>query len=236
MHEGHRGRMIEKLKNYADSLTEHELLEVLLYFSIPRVNTNPIAHRLLSTFGSIDRVFDASAEDLSKVEGVGPVSASFLKCIGSLFGRYKNLKEDVFPRFYGDGFPAFLREYYRGYSYEVLNVWLLASGGKILSQKSFTSREENGIYVDPAEITKCIGDSRCTAIVLSHNHPDGTTQPSAQDDAFTKQCEMLFSLNNIVLLDHYIVGGEAVYSYYGAGKMAEIAHTFHVKKLLKGEK
>ena len=81
MHEGHRKRMYEKLKN-DDGLYEHELLEILLFNAFQRKNTNPIAHALLDSFGSISGVLNASVEELCAVEGVGESVALYLKCIG----------------------------------------------------------------------------------------------------------------------------------------------------------
>ena len=69
MHEGHRQRMYDKLKN-DDGLHDHELLEILLYNGLPRINTNLIAHELLNTFGSISGVLDADVDKLTAVKGV----------------------------------------------------------------------------------------------------------------------------------------------------------------------
>ena len=70
MHEGHRKRMYEKLKN-GDGLYDHEILEILLFNAIPRKNTNPVAHELIKTFGSLSGVFAAEPERLMTVDGVG---------------------------------------------------------------------------------------------------------------------------------------------------------------------
>ena len=81
MHEGHRQRMYDKLKN-DDGLFDHELLEILLFNALPRKNTNPIAHELLDTFGSLAGVLAADTEKLKAVNGVGENVALYLKCIG----------------------------------------------------------------------------------------------------------------------------------------------------------
>ena len=72
LHEGHRKRMKERfIKSGLDDFAPHNILELLLFYSIPRGDTNPVAHRLIDTFGSLSGVFDATPEELAKVDGVG---------------------------------------------------------------------------------------------------------------------------------------------------------------------
>ncbi len=82
MHEGHRARMRDKyLKSGISSLSEHEIAELLLFYSMPRVNTNEAAHRLIDTFGSLSNALDADAKDLINVKGIGEQTAVFLKLV-----------------------------------------------------------------------------------------------------------------------------------------------------------
>ena len=79
LHQGHRERMRERIAQQGfESLADHEALEVLLYLTNPRKNTNVMAHALLKRFGSFSRVLDAEEEELCKVEGVGPATARML--------------------------------------------------------------------------------------------------------------------------------------------------------------
>ncbi|MBO7150664.1 MAG: hypothetical protein J6V82_02825 [Clostridia bacterium] len=81
---GHRGRMRQKLAGSgADGFLPHELLEMLLFHVMPRCDTNPIAHRLLDTFGSLEALFDAPVEAIAGVKGVGEKTAAFLKLCDS---------------------------------------------------------------------------------------------------------------------------------------------------------
>ena len=77
MHEGHRKRMLQRLE-HGEGLQDHELLEVLLFNAIPRKNTNPLAHELLTAFSSLGELFGASYEELLDVDGVGPETAAYL--------------------------------------------------------------------------------------------------------------------------------------------------------------
>ena len=79
VHKDHRKRLRERYEREgADSFEPHELLELFLFDAIPRVNTNPIAHRLLNRFGSLDGVLRASAEELMEVKGIGEKAASYI--------------------------------------------------------------------------------------------------------------------------------------------------------------
>ena len=98
VHAGHRQRMLEKLNR--GELCEHELLEVLLFFAIPRQNTNEIAHRLLLEFGTIKNVFSARAEELERVDGIGKNSAGFLQCIGDIYKQMETVAKNTFPQTY----------------------------------------------------------------------------------------------------------------------------------------
>lgn len=70
-HLGHRARMTEKVLNNPTVLADHELLEVLLYGTLPRIDTNPLAHKLLEVFGSLENLFSADMKELMVVKGVG---------------------------------------------------------------------------------------------------------------------------------------------------------------------
>ena len=90
-HSGHRERL--KKKNRIGCLEDHELVELLLFYAIPRVNTNEIAHALMSRFGSIRGILDAETTALCAVDGIEPQAAEFLKTLGDVVGRY--LRSDI---------------------------------------------------------------------------------------------------------------------------------------------
>ena len=114
IHEGHRQRLKERfLKDGLSGFEDHNILELLLFYSVPRADTNEIGHRLLKKFGSLSQVFDASVEELCQVKGIGIHSATLIKLIPQLCGAYstdktknitilnstKDLGEYFIPRF-----------------------------------------------------------------------------------------------------------------------------------------
>lgn len=234
MHEGHRLRMFEKLKGNGDSLADHELLEILLYNALPRKNTNPLSHLLIDTFGSLEGVFSSDIDSLMKVEGLGRQGAAYLRSAGIIFRRIAGKQSLPMPAvFEQKSFTEYLKQHFTSYKYEVLEFFFIDRDGNILYRKSFTNKEKYGVEVVPAEITKAIMQNVGNSLVLAHNHVRGSCTPSAADDSLTKQCEVLCSINNVRLLDHFICAGENIYSYYESGKMKEISKEYHIHTLLR---
>ena len=93
IHDGHRQRLKERFRQEGlDNFDELYVLELLLFYCIPRVDTNPLAHRLLDHFGSLTAVLDAAPEELEKVQGVSRATSTFLSLITQV-GRYYHIKQ-----------------------------------------------------------------------------------------------------------------------------------------------
>ena len=89
-HMGHRQRMLDKFRRFGlEIFSDHEVLEMLLYFAVRQGDTNPTAHRLMQRFGSLHAVLEATEDELQTVEGVGPRSAELLHLCFTLFHRYQ---------------------------------------------------------------------------------------------------------------------------------------------------
>lgn len=137
MHEGHRKRMLQRLE-HAEGLQDHEVLEILLYNAIPRKNTNPLAHALLNAFPSLEQLFRASYEELLTVDGVGPETAAYLRCIGILRERIPS-SEEAAPAAFGAGnFSAYLLERYSSLKEEVIEIFCMDAQERVHSSKRFT--------------------------------------------------------------------------------------------------
>ena len=97
LHQNHRKRIRAELKNNVinENSEPHKILEMLLFYSIPRCDTNEIAHRLLEEFGTIQGVLEAEVEDLMKIEGMGENSALFFKLVRIISARYLLDKKNV---------------------------------------------------------------------------------------------------------------------------------------------
>lgn len=233
MHEGHRMRMYEKLSN-PNGLHDHELLEVLLFGVIPRVNTNPIAHNLLDKFGTMSGVFNASYEQLVTVEGVGEKTARHIVCVGECMKRAANGYAGVTVlKTIGD-FKKFIVARLRGLDREVLEFYFIDKGGKVFSIKTFSNYEQNTVSLGTEEISRILASEKPHGLLVAHNHLSGSCAPSDNDDRFTIRISALCSIHNTRLYDHYIYASDKdVYSYYNAGELEGIKKNFNFNTLLE---
>lgn len=235
MHEGHRRRLYEKLKS-GGNLFEHELLEMLLFNAYPRKNTNPVAHELLTRFPSISAVLSASYEELVSVPGVGEQVALYLMCLGKCLERRNDA--DCFASISNRGsLGEFVKLRMRGKTSEILEMYFFDKNGRLIRICPFSSGESDRVTVKPEEIIKLISVSHPYAVVIAHNHTNGVAWPSSADDDFTKECQIICSMNNVRLYDHVIyVSGDALFSYFESGRLAAIEQKYSIGNILKNGK
>ena len=178
MHKGHRGRLKKKFIKYgADSLETHELLELLLYYGIPRKDTNELAHTLIKIFGSLPQVFDAPMSSLLKVTGVGESTASLIRLVSKL------------SRVYAE-------QNYRLNSKGPTNMVFC----DVISQGSFGS---TGFHI--RDIIELALKFNATRAIIAHNHPSGIALPSREDVETTIELKNALKLIEVKLVDHIIV-------------------------------
>ena len=230
-HEGHRQRIRQKLES--GTLLDHELLEVMLFPMLPRRNTNDIAHRLLRKFGSIQEVFCATQEELMKVKGVGESTAANLCCIGIVYRKYFAVKKENYEgRYEPNNFLAYINEQYPSVDCEVFDVYLIGRGSEIVKRKRFTEDDGMTAKISAADLSKLLSEEKPSGIVLVHNHPRGSAQPSDSDDETTSRCQVVCSMHGVIFCDHYIYSPQGVYSYYLSGELREISEVFSLDKLI----
>lgn len=211
--------MLERFDAEAEHFQDHEILEVLLYNVIPRSNTNPVAHALIKAFGSLADVFGASVRELMLVNGVGKKTAEYIRCIGLCFERIKPKPKEYPLYFSTKSFCDFLEEEYRGLRREILEIFCLNKLGRIFFRKEFSTGKSEEVKVAPTDVSELLLVKKPFTVVVAHNHPNGTRNPSVQDDVFTKQFCMMCMMHNVRLGDHIIVGRDGIYSYHAVGKL-----------------
>lgn len=218
LHDGHRKRMRERFLKYGlEGFQEHEMLEMLLFYAIPRVNTNELAHRLIDRFGSLYGVVTADISLLREVKGVTENAAVLLKLMPAL---YQNCTTDPAQQqliYTYEASCAYFEKLYRFETEEVLRVACLddmlhLKKCVVVKNGSLTKVEATLI-----EIIRCCVLADCRCFILAHNHPGQTCKASRQDIAST---HMLFERLNTLsfeMLDHIIVGRDGALSMRKAG-------------------
>lgn len=234
MHEGHRQRMYERLSR-ADGLQDHELLEILLFSAVPRKNTNPIAHELLSAFSTLEGVFRADMEELLSVRGVGKETAAYLKCVGAVYARM-NRKGEELPRFFNvRTFSEYVSARLGALGSEAVELYCIDANERVRCSRRFAVGTADRAELEPEEVSRFLALQHPAGLVAAHNHPSAPARPSDADDAFTAQLQLLCSMNNVRFYDHIIVGTDGTYSYFLVGRMEEIRRNFDVAHLIGGK-
>lgn len=234
VHDGHRARMREKLKN-GTRLLDHEVLEVFLFNAVPRMNTNELAHRLIAEFGSLAGVFCATMEQLCEVEGVGDSLAAYIYTAGQCYEKFFEMKMKPHLELHTyttDSFIDYVQKAYVTVDREVFDLYAIGENSNIMLCKRFSQDSLFNVEVSPEEISKFIMQNQVSGIVMVHNHPLGDATPSESDDQMTMKCQLMCSLQNVLLCDHVIYAKDGVYSYYKSGFLKKISERYSVKGVL----
>ncbi len=205
-HDGHRARKKQQfLRHGADSFADHELLELALFYAVPRRDTNQSAHRLLETFGSLQGVLNAPVEELQKVEGIGENAAVFLHLISSLPERAKKTRPKERNLNSPEKCGRYLLHLLGGETREVLYQICLDGKGKLLLCYQLSRGDMDSAALSVKQVVNNAISCGASAVVLGHNHPSGIALPSEEDRAVTlRVCDALKTLD-IRLLDHIVV-------------------------------
>ncbi len=233
MHAGHRERMLNKIAVNPDALADHELLEILLYNTLSRVDTNPLAHKLLDTFGSLDKVFSASVEELMLVKGVGRRTAGHIKVCGAIFERAMKAKscERIFT-LNPNAFINYFNEKLKPLQTEQLVILMLGSRHQVVAELAYDEGLHTEVNGDIGEIAKALSLHNPKHVVFAHNHPNGNCNPSHNDDVATAKLVLLAMAHGAIVLDHVVVGKDGYYSYHMDGNLDKIRQTFRTDSVM----
>ena len=222
IHAGHRERMINKFLKSPIAFSDHELLEILLFYSIPRKNTNDIAHRLLRAFGTLEKVFSATADELKAVKGVGDKVATEILVVGriiELCGKRGKEKEKLSTL---AQLKEVLIDYFREIREEKFLLLLLDNKYKVITKLIFSDENRERVTAEIPEIANAFALHKPTFAVISHNHPSGSIEPSKEDDETTQKIDVLCGIHCVKLIDHVIVSGDKIYSYHYNDRLEQI--------------
>jgi DNA repair protein RadC len=213
-HDGHRDRLRKKfVENGLGCLEEHEILEMILFYSVPRKNTNELAHKLIDKFGSLAKVLDADIDLLTETDGVSFNSAVLLKMLPSVFRFYAKQNNDKAFSFQEiEALSQFCINQYIGETEEVLKVIYLDHQCRLISCVEICRGNNSFVAVNASKIIELSNKYKSNNIILTHNHPNASVRPSIADKSTTSRLYKIFDELHINLLDHVIVSGEETFS------------------------
>ena len=189
-----------------DAFADHEILELLLYYAIPRRDTNPIAHALMERYGSLPAVLAAPMEDLKRTEGIGESAAVLLHLVPQVCRRARlaQVGEDQVLNS-SERAGAYLLECFDGESREVIYQLCLDRKGKLLACKRLGEGSVASADLDVRRLVENAILTGASAVILAHNHPSGVALPSDGDYTATMRVRAALNAIGIELADHIIV-------------------------------
>ena len=219
MHDGHRNRLKERfLKEGLDGFSEIQVLELVLFYCIPRKDTNPIAHALLEHFGGFSQVLEAPVEELKRIPGMGESSAAFLRLItetGRYYMVHRSTQASVLPTL--EQCAEYMVPFFFGRRLETVFLLCLDAKCKVLCCKEVGEGSVNSAGISVRKIVETALGANATSVVLAHNHPSGVALPSGEDVQTTRKIAMALSAVEITLADHIVVAEEDYVSMAQSG-------------------
>ncbi len=224
IHDGHRDRVKKRFLDHGlENFDDHTVVELLLYYTIPRSDTNPVAHALLDRFGSLSAMFDAPIEELTKVPGVGQASATLIKLIPQISRRYlvsRTSDQTILSSTKAAGryfVPRFFAE-----RDEVVYLACLDSKHKVLNCSLLCRGGVSSIQVNIRKLVETALAYNATRVILAHNHVSGVALPSESDKVATRHIQQVLQSVDITLIDHIVVADNDFVSMADSGMMEQL--------------
>ncbi len=208
-HSGHRSRLRKRyIDEGLDGFQLHEVLELLLFYAVPRRDVNTLAHKLINEFGSISAVLGASVDDLMKYGKLTESAAVLLNLIPHLSRIYSKDKWGEKPVLKDrTTVGRFAVDLFRGANYEQFYVICLDSANSLISCEKISEGTINETAVYPRLVIQSVIKCNANKVYLAHNHPSGSLMPSWSDTEITDKIEVALGSIDVELADHIIVGG-----------------------------
>ncbi len=221
VHGGHRARIKARyLRDGLDTFDDHNALELLLCYAIPRQDVNELAHELINAFGSLHGVFEAEFGNLVKVKGVGENTALLIRLVMDmnrrcLISKASSQKDIEFKDSGQVG--EYFRPFFYGEKEERVYVASIDSQLKLIRCHRLFDGSVNSAAVSTRKIVETALADRATFVIMAHNHPTGLAVPSYEDKETTVRIAKALKSVEIKLLDHFVIAGSEYVSMRDAG-------------------
>lgn len=226
VHKEHRKRVKKEFlaHGFYPDTSPHKVLELLLFYIVPRVDTNPLAHQLLDRFGSIAGVLDAPVSELITFKGLTESNVGLFKLIMEIARRYWNEQQPKDRSFQSlDEMGAFLCRAHVGFTDERVSVLCLSSDAKRLGYEFLANGNISSVGFSMRDIAEIALRHEAAGIVLAHNHPSGCALPSAEDITATEMISTSLAHIGVHLVDHVIIARD---DFVSMAQSAKFRHLF----------
>lgn len=219
IHDGHRERMRRRfLEGGLSGFSDHEVLELLLFYAIPQGDVNPLAHELIDRFGSLSGVFSAPVELLTQVKGVGERTAVLLQLTAQAAqkARMADLQKELILNTRAN-VGAYLLELFSEERNEAVYQLCLDAKGKLLACRRLGEGSVSAVNLDTRKVVQNAILYSASSVILAHNHPSGIALPSEADRAATDQVRLALEAIDVRLEDHIVVADHDFVSFSESG-------------------
>ena len=206
IHSEHRQRVKNRFRNEGlDHFEELHALELLLFYALPRIDTNPIAHDLLNHFGNLRNVLEAPVEQLMAIKGLGEHAAILLSLVRGLSQKYMISGDGAAPLNTLEDCGTYLINRFIGQRNEVVMLLCLDAKRAPLCCRIVSEGSVNTAEISTRKVVEAALAVNATSVILAHNHPSGIAVPSMPDIVTTRRIGAALSAVDIVLEDHFVV-------------------------------
>jgi DNA repair protein RadC len=211
----HRKRLKNRYRaNGLDTFSDYETLELALSYAIPRKDLKPLAKALLARFKTLNNVLEAPLADLNKFHGISDHTALLLRLFKDISALYlKNSAADKDLISSPEAAVNYLKVLLKGCADEKFHLIFLDSGNRLLCTETLQHGTVNRSVVYPRQVVERAIASHCAGVIVAHNHPGGSLQPSDDDRKTTEAIRKALETIDVALLDHLIIAGNGYFSW-----------------------
>lgn len=222
-HANHRKRVRDAFRlTGADDMPDRSLLELILFYSVPRKDTNALAGELLKKYGSLRAVFDAPYEELMEIDGLGESSALLLTVIPGISRRYGGMHYSGTAIFEPGEAIEYIGGLFKDKEKEEFYIICLDALGRPVLCERLARGDTECVEVDKRAILETAFKADADSVILAHNHPFGEAAPSQNDTELTKEAARLLAETGIKLKDHIICGKDGSISLASTAKFKDL--------------
>ena len=222
LHKGHRERLKNRFIDYGGkSFDDHQILELLLFYGIPRKDTNDIAHRLINVYGGFNNIFSSNVDDLVNNCDIGKNTAVLISLLSEIIRRYNEnkmlKKNETFKITSSEKAGQYSISLLGDEHYEKFYIVSLDAQKRIINASLVGEGTSGEVYVYSRRIVEYALRDKAVSVLLIHNHPGGKLNPSFNDLETTTRIVKTLNMIDIDVIDHIIVSDNYYFSFADNG-------------------